>query len=163
LEPNRLIYFLLSFGFNQLSASKFNRKARERLLYIATGLVILVILALIIWVIPKVIKDTTFGATPEITVPAFWVITSIHLILLAGLCWKILVSRRGGRLRKIELIISGIILILLSMFLIDAAGAYMDHQPDMFSVAIILFISAFFDLMTGIILIMLPTRIPDGI
>jgi len=163
LESKRLIYFLLSYGFNQLSASRFNRKARERLLYIATGLVILVLLAVIIWVIPHVLNDTTFGATPEIAVPAFWVLIALHLVLLAVLIGKILVSRRGGRMRKTGLIIPGIILILMSMFFIDAAGAYLEHQPDMFNVAIILFISAFFDLMTGIIMIMLPTRLPDGI
>jgi hypothetical protein len=144
-----------------LSASRFNRKARERLLYIATGLVILVILALIIRVIPHILNDTTPEATPEKAVPAFWVLISHTPDLLAVLIWKILVSRRGGRLRKIGLIIPGIILILMSMFMIDAAGAYLERQPDMFSVAIILFISAICDMISGIIAIMLPTRIPD--
>lgn len=130
------------------------------MLYIATGLVGLVILA-IIWVIPHVPDDTTPGATPEKAVPEFWALIAIHLVLLAVLIWNILVSRQGGILRKIRLIIPGIILILMSMLLVDAAGTYVEHQPDMFSVAIILFISAFCDMMTGVITIMLPTRLPD--
>jgi uncharacterized membrane protein len=145
-----------------LSASRFNRKARERLLYTATGLVILVILAVITWVIPHVIKDKTPGASPENAVPAFWVLAAIHLIILAVLIGKIRVSHRGGRLRKTGLIIPGIIMILMSMFLIDAAGANLQNQPETFSVAMILFISAFCDLITGIITIMLPTRLGDN-
>ena len=124
---------------------------------------ILVILAVIIWVIPNVLNDTTPEASPEKAVPACWVLIALHLVLLVVLIGKIWVSRRGGRMRKTGLIIAGIILILMSMFLIDAAGVYLEHQPDIFSVALVLFISAFFDLMTGIIMIMLPTRLPDGI
>lgn len=132
------------------------------MLYIATGLVTLVILAVIIRVIPNVPDDTVPGATPEMTVPALWVLIAIHIVILAVLIWKIVISRRGGRLRKIGLIVPGIILILMSMLLTDAAGSYLECKPDMYSVPIILFISAFFDLMTGIIMIMLPTRLPDN-
>jgi uncharacterized membrane protein len=145
-----------------MSPSRFNRKSREKLLYAATGLVILVILAVITWVIPHVIKDKTPEASPENAVPAFWVLAAIHLIILAVLIGKIRVSHRGGQLRKTGLIIPGVILILMSMLLIDAAGAYLEHQPDMFIVAIILFISAFCDMITGVITIMLPTRLGDN-
>jgi len=105
------------------------------------------------------IYDTTLEAKPEKAVPAFCVLAAIHLIILAVLIWETRVSRRGGQLRKTGLIIPGIILILMSMFLIDAAGTYLEHQPDMFSVAIILFFSAFCDMIAGIIMIMLPTRL----
>ena len=47
------------------------------MLYIATGLVILVILAFIIRVIPHVLNDTTPEAKPEKAVPAFWVLIAI--------------------------------------------------------------------------------------
>jgi uncharacterized membrane protein YczE len=154
-----LLYFFLSFTFHRLSASKFNRKARVRLLYIATGLLILVIVALIIWIMPHVLHDTTPEAIPEMAIPAFWFLIAIHLILLAVLIGKIRVSLRGGQLRKTGLIVPGIILILMSMLLIDVARACLEHQPDMFSVAIILFIGAFCDMITGIITIMLPTRL----
>jgi hypothetical protein len=132
------------------------------LLYTATGLVILVILALIIWVIPHVLNDTTPGAFLEKAVTSFWVLIAIHIVILAVLIWKILKSRRGGQLRKIALIIPGIILILMSMFLIDAAGVFLENRPDRIVVAIILFFSACCDMVSGIITIMLPTRIPDN-
>lgn len=132
------------------------------MLFTATGLLILVILSIISWVIPHVIQDTTPGASPEKAVPAFWALISLHLVILAVLIGIIVVSRRGGRLRKAGLIIPGIILILMSMLILDAAGAYLEHQPEMFSVAIVLFISAFCDLIAGIITIMLPARLPDN-
>ncbi len=144
-----------------MSASKFNRKARERLLYIATALVILVTLSIITWVIPHVLSDTTPGASPDRAVPAFWVITALHLLILGLLTGSILVSRRGRRLRKIFLVIPGIILFVMSMLMLDAAEAYLGHQPGMFSTATILFFGAFSDMMAGVIMIMLPTRFPD--
>lgn len=65
-------------------------------------------------------------------------------------------------MRKAGLIIAGIILILLSMFFIDTAGVILENQPDHLVVAIVLFFSACFDMVSGIITIMLPTRIPDN-
>lgn len=132
------------------------------MLYTATGLVTLVILAVIIRVIPNVADYTVPGATPEMTVPALWVLIAIHIVILAVLIWNIVISRRGGRLRKIGLIIPGIILILMSMVLIDTAGVILENQPDLLVVAILLFFSACCDMMSGIITIILPTRLPDN-
>lgn len=145
-----------------LSASRFNRKARERLLYIATGLVILVVMTIITWLVQHWITDTNPGAIHEKTALACWAIVAIHLIILAVLIMFIWLSRHGGRLRKIGLIIPGIIMILMSMILVDAASTYMEPQTRMLSMAIILFISAFCDMMTGIIMIMLPVRLPEN-
>jgi hypothetical protein len=145
-----------------LSTSRFNRKARERLLYIATGLVILVIISIIIWIIPHVVQDTAHETIPEKALPAFWVLIAIHLVLLAVLIWKILVSHRGGRLSKTGLIIPGIILILMSMLLIDFAGAFLKNHPDLFSGSVLLFICSFCDMISGVITIMLTTRLRDN-
>ena len=122
----------------------------------------MVIFAVIVWVIPQVLNDTTPEVNSEKAVTAFWFLAATHLILLVILIGKILVSRRGGRWRKTGLIIPGIILILMSMWLTDRAEVYLEHQCCMLSVAIILFFNAFCDLVTGIILIMLPTRLPDN-
>jgi len=131
------------------------------LLLSATGLLILVILSIISWVIPHVIQDIIPGASPEKAVLAFWTLIAIHLIIMTVLIGIIMVSRRGGRLRKTWFIIPGIILILISMLLLDAAGSCLEQQPDMISVPIVLFSCAICDMMAGIITIMLPTRIPE--
>jgi hypothetical protein len=152
---------LFCYGIIPLSASRFDRKSRERLLFIAAGFVCFAILA-VLWAIPLVASTMTNGANSEWAVPAFWVLIAMHLVILALLIGNIRVSRKSARLRKTWLIIPGIILILMSIWLIDAAGAYMEHQPDLFSVATLLFICAFFDTMAGVITIILPARIKDN-
>jgi DNA-binding IclR family transcriptional regulator len=47
------------------------------------------------------------------------------------------------------------------MILINAAGAYLEHEPEMFSVAAVLVFDAFGDMAAGIIAVMLPTRFTD--
>lgn len=143
-----------------LSPSKFNTKSRERLLYTATGLIILVNFSLILWVIPQVIKDTSTEASFDKAASVFWALLAIHLILLVVLIWIIVVSHRGGQIPRTALILPGIILILMSIFLIDSAGAYLERQPDMFCMPLILFICALSDMMAGVIAIMLTTRQP---
>ncbi len=125
-------------------------------------MVILVILSILIGVVPSVFIDTTSDVSLEKSVPAFFVLIAVHLVLLAVLIRKIRVSCQDGLLRKTRLIISGITLILMSMFLIDRAGALMEYPSDMSGEAIIVFICAVCDMIAGIITIMLPTRLPDN-
>jgi len=114
------------------------------------------------WVLPIVIKDETSGVYAVRAVSLFWVVTGIHIILLGALIRNIYVSRHGGRLRKTRLFIPGVILILVSMFLFDEAGTCLEHQPDMLIHALVLFTDAMCDMISGIITIMLPTRLPDN-
>ena len=130
------------------------------MLYTATGLDILVTVSIVAWVIPHMLYEAS-GANPERSVPLFWLVAAIHLVILALLIKKIWVSRRGGRLRKAGLVIPGVVLVLMSIVLTEAAGIYLEYQPVIYGTAIILFVGAFFDLMTGIILVMLPIRLPD--
>jgi hypothetical protein len=131
------------------------------MLYLACGLVIFVILSIIIWVIPHVKHDPTPGATPGQAVPALWVLTGIHMIILAFLTGKIALSHHDSRLSHTGLIIPGIVLFLISLPLLDAAVAYQDHYPEMSGVAFLLILCVLFDILAGIIAIVLPSRIPE--
>jgi len=144
-----------------LSALRLRERAWKRMLYLASSLVILVILSIIIWVIPHVINDPTPGATPENAVPTLWVLTGIHLIILAVFIGKIALSHRDSRLGHTGLIIPGIILILISLPLLDAAGAYQDHDSDVSAVAYLLVFCVLCDILAGIIAIILPSGISD--
>jgi hypothetical protein len=143
-------------------ASRFNREAREGLLYIAAGLEMLVIISITTLVIPFAQRNPAPMEIPEMTVTTFWIFTAMHSIILAILVQKIWTCRRGGRLGKAGLILPGIVLVLMSMVLTEMADVYLDHQAVVASIAIVLFISAFLDLITGIIMIMFPIRIPAG-
>ena len=131
------------------------------MLFTATALETLVTASLAAWVIPHLLHETLPESSFVISVPVLWVVAGLHLAILAVLIAKVWAIRRGVRLRKSGLIVPGIILVMMSMVLTDAAGVYMEHQPFIHSVAGVLFLSAFFDLMTGIIMIMLPIRLRE--
>jgi tryptophan-rich sensory protein len=118
-----------------------NETVLRRILYAGTGLVIVVTLILAFMVIPTVKMDSSPQATPEIAVPFIWIVIIIHLFIVAGLVWTILVNQRGGRIKKGLLIALGVVLLLLSLVVLDGATAYLDHpDPIMHRVAISMFI-----------------------
>ena len=118
-----------------------NETILRRILYVGTGLVIVVNLILAFMVIPSVRMDTSPQATPENAVHGIWVVIIIHLLIVAALVWTILVNQRGGRIKKGLLIALGVVLLLLSLMVLDGASAYLDHpDPIMHRVPISMFI-----------------------
>ena len=113
----------------------------RRILYVGTGLVIVVTLILAFLVIPSVIIDTSPQAEPEIAVPGILFVIIIHLVIIAALVRTILVNQRGGRINKGLLIGLGVLLVLLSLMVSDGASAFLNHtDPIMHRVAISMFI-----------------------
>lgn len=124
--------------------------AWRRILYVATGLVIMVVLIIALFVIPQVKADTSPTATPERAVPAFWVNVLIQLLNVAALIYTIIFSHREGHFKTGFLVTAGVVLILLGLILIDAASASLSH-PDLRSTAIFLFICIGFDFIAGVL------------
>jgi len=113
----------------------------RRIMYVGTGLVIMVTLILAFIVIPSVLIDTSPQAAPESAVPGILFVIIIHLLIVAAFVRTILVNRRGGRFGKGPLIALGVLLLLLSLIVLDGASAYLDHtDPIMHRVAISMFI-----------------------
>lgn len=111
----------------------------HRILYVGTGLVIVVALILAFKVIPNVKMDTSPQASPDDAVLGILVVIIIHLLIGAALGWTIL--QRGGRIKKGPLVALGVMLLLLSLILFDGAKAYLDHpDPIMHRVVISIFI-----------------------
>lgn len=124
----------------------------NRILYVATGLVIAVVLMLAFIVIPFVRVDTSPGTTPERAVPVFWVIVIIHLLFVAALVYSILVNQQGGRVSKGLLVTIGILLILFGLTMSDGAFAYLGHSGHgMRTVAVSMFICIGFNLIAGVL------------
>lgn len=118
-----------------------NETVLRRILYVGTGLVIVVTLILAFMVIPSVRMDSSPQATPERAVHGIWVVIIIHLLIVAALVWTILVNQRGGRIKKGLLVALGVVLLLLSLMVLDGASAYLDHpDPIMHRVSISMFI-----------------------
>lgn len=127
-----------------------SKSSWNRILYMATGLIIMVVIITIFYIIPQVKADTSPTATPERAVPAFWVIVSIQLLIVAALIYSIMFSHREGHFENGFLVTAGVVMILSSLILIDAASASLGH-PDLHVVAILLFICIGFDFIAGVL------------
>jgi hypothetical protein len=70
--------------------------------------------------------------------------------MVSALIYSIMFSHREGHFENGFLVTIGVVLILLSLILIDAASAYLGH-PDLQSTAIFLFICIGFDFIAGVL------------
>jgi hypothetical protein len=118
----------------------------------AAGPVIIVVIITIFYIIPQVKADTSPTATTERAVPAFWVIALIQLLIVAALIYSVMFSHREGHFENGFLVTTGVILIISSLILIDAASAAIGH-PDLHVAAIFLFICIGFDFTSGVLLL----------
>ena len=124
--------------------------AWRRILYVATGLVLMVILILVFFVIPHIRLDTSPHATPENAIQGIFIVAGIHLFILVLLIYSVMFSFRKGHFEHGFLITAGIVLILLSLMIIDGAIAYLGH-PDLHSTSISMFICVGFDFIAGVL------------
>jgi hypothetical protein len=120
----------------------------NRNLYIAIGLIVTVVIIIIFYIIPQV--KATPNATPERAVPAFWGIVFIQLLIVGALIYSIMFSHREGHFENGFLVTAGVVMILSSLILIDAASASLG-DPDLHGAAIFLFICIGFDFIAGVL------------
>lgn len=122
----------------------------RRMLYVGTVLVVIVILIIALFVIPNIKADNSPTLTPESATKAFWVNILLQLLSVAALLYTLIFSHKKGHFINGFLIAAGVILILLSLVLIDAATAYLSY-PELHSTAISLFICIGFDFIAGML------------
>ncbi len=96
---------------------------RNRIPYIGAGLVILTTLILTFIIIPAIIIDKEPGLQHEAAIKMIIVTIILHLLICYAFREMIIVNKRGGRLKKIVFIITGIGLLILGLFLSDGAFA----------------------------------------
>ena len=125
----------------------------RRILLVCSVVFVIVAIVLISGVIPSVKADNFPGATPEKAVSAFWVNVGLNLLLAVTILFIAVKSKERQWISKSGLIITGIIILLLGLALLDAASAYLKHGPSMQSASILLFICSASDLLAGIMLI----------
>ena len=123
---------------------------RNRIQYIGAGLVILTTLILAFIVIPGEIVDKTPGLQHEAAIKMIIVTIVLHLLIFYAFREMIIINKRGGRLKNIVFIITGIGLIILGLFLSDGALATLGHDNMQF-VAISWLIGVASDVIAGIL------------
>jgi hypothetical protein len=119
----------------------------NRILYIAIGLIVMVVIIIIFYIIPQV--KAAPNATPERAVPAFWGIVFIQLLIVGALIYSIMFSHREGHFENGFLVTAGVVMILSSLILIDAASAFLDI--DLHGAAIFMFICIGLDFIAGVL------------
>jgi len=118
--------------------------------YTGTGLVILTALILAFIIIPGLFADKTPGLQSGAAVEMIIVTIILHLLICYAFREMIIVNKRGGRLKKIVFIITGIGLLMSGLFLSDGAFAMSGHANMQF-VAISWFICVANDVIAGIL------------
>ncbi len=123
---------------------------RNHIQYIGAGLVIFTTLILAFIIIPGHFVDKTPGLQLGLAIKMLIVTIILHLLICYAFRKMIIVNKRGGRLKKIVFIITGIGLLILGLFLSDGAFAMSGHANMQF-VAISWFICVANDVIAGIL------------
>lgn len=123
---------------------------RNRIQYIGAGLVIFTTLILTFIIIPGHFIDKTPGLKLGLAIKMLIVIIALHLLICYAFREMIVVNKRGGHLKKIVFVITGIGLLILGLLLSDGAFAMSGHANMQF-VAISWFICVVSDVIAGIL------------
>lgn len=129
---------------------KLNPFAFRRVLYIYIAIFIVVAVVLALGVIEPIKVEAALGATREIAVKVFYVITGLNV--LSAVILFFIATRSKGQDWGAVLIIGGIIMILLGIMLADAASAYQSHGPAMQDASVLIYFCAAVDFLTGVLL-----------
>jgi hypothetical protein len=122
-------------------------------LLIGAGLLVVVALAVALVVIPQVRVEASRGGTPEKAVTAFWLNVAFSLLSALALFVAAIRLKVAGWISRSVLILVGLVVLFLGVACIDAAFAYITHNPDMRSGSILLFICGAADLLVGVVTI----------
>lgn len=129
---------------------KLSPLAFRRVLFSYIAVFVVVALVLALGVIEPIKVEAAFGATREIAVKAFYVITGLNV--LSAVILFFIATRFKGQDWGAIFIIGGIIMILLGIMLADAASAYQSHSPAMQDASVLIYFCAAVDFLTGVLL-----------
>lgn len=111
--------------------------------YLATGLVAIVTAILAIVLLPHYIMDKSLVSA----IPFISIVVIVHLLFVGALIWVIRANKRSGQIKKELLVTTGVLLILLSFFIIDGAIEY--TEPGTYGIGISMFICVGCDFIAG--------------
>jgi hypothetical protein len=122
-------------------------KVQRRIMITAAGLVLLSIVLMVI-TLPRILHDTSAGANPESAAKAVVIVMVLHVLAIVGFLSILRVNKRDGKINKAGCIVLGVALLLLGFVVMDGASAFLDR---ILFVSILLFISAFCDIVAALI------------
>ncbi len=131
-----------------------------RSLLVSACLLVAVAIVIVVVVIPQVRDEASRGGTPEMAVTAFWI--NFAFTLLSALCLFLVAtgSKVATRASRPLLILVGLIVLFLGISCVDAAFAYISHDPAMRTGSILLFICGAVDLLVGVVAVVAAFLLP---
>ena len=137
-----------------------NLHRNQRILYAATGVLVLSII-LMIAVIPGILTDTKPNANPVGAATGVSLAIIVHLLIFFGYMRIIKVNRRGSKKRDWTYIGIAVLLLFFGLIYMDGAFAFLDHK-DILYVSILMFTSVLCDfvasIMTIIVFFLMPRK-----
>ncbi len=122
---------------------------KERILIIATGMLLLSILLMLI-IIPGVFTRSLPNENNPGAVIGISLLIIIRLLIIIWYISIIKKNRRDGEKRKTAYIVIGILLIIFGLISLDGAFAFLDNK-NLLYVSYLLFTSVFCDLVASIL------------
>jgi len=132
----------------------------RRSLLTSAGLLVVVALVVAVVVIPQVRVEASRGGTPQKAVTAFWLNFGFTLLSALGVFLIAIRSKAANWVVRTLLIVVGLVVLFLGIACVDAAFAYISHNPAMRSGSILLFICGAVDLLVGVLAIAVAFLLP---
>ena len=124
----------------------------KRMLLICAATIILADVLLAFIVIPAVKTDSYSRANPEVAVVAFWVNVGLGFLLSVGCAMIALFSKGRSKATTACFVLSGIVILVLGLLLVDAGSAFRSHGSSIQSASMIMFVCAGLLCLSGLLL-----------
>lgn len=124
-------------------------KAGRVILLIGVGIIVVMVLTVSMWVIPRAAADTSPGASPEGAVGSFWTFTIANILFGLAMLGAAFFAKGGGGTAL--LVCAGIGAFLFGLWMLDGAYSFINHGPSMQAVTAVMFACVAGDWLAGIL------------
>ena len=112
-------------------------KVGRVILLIVVGIIVVMVLTVSMWVIPRAAADISPGASPEGAVGSFWTFTIANILFGLAMLGAAFFAKGGGSTAL--LVCAGIGAFLFGLWMLDGASSFMNHGPSMQAVTAVMF------------------------
>jgi len=124
-------------------------KAGRVIVLIGIGIIVVMVLTVSMWVIPRAAADTSPIASPEGAVSSFWTFTIANIIFGLAMLGATFLAKGG--VSTALLVFAGIGAFLFGLWMLDGANSFANHDPSMQTVTVVMFACVAGDWVTGIL------------
>jgi hypothetical protein len=124
-------------------------KAGRVILLVGVGIIVVMVLTVSMWVIPRAAADTSPGASPEGAVSSFWAFTIANILVGLAMLGATFLARGG--VSTALLVFAGLGAFLFGLWMLDGAYSFANHDPSMQTVTVVMFACVAGDCLAGML------------